>query len=688
MLLTLAVISGVTAYCLRSNKTVRLILDELSDDGSSSRELQIRKIQGEAFSTSRAEEHALTNVKISTVAAGFAAGAVAFPILQIPAIGAVLYLAKDIFIDAYRAVIIERTTRINVVHSIVILGVLGSGFVLSASLAVWLVMATRWVIARTEDHSQDKLINLLGSAPEEVYIRAEDNLEIKIPFDDLKVGDVLAVSAGELIPIDGLVVDGQAMVDQQRLTGESQPVEKYCGERVFSSTLVVSGKAYVKVEREGTDTVAAKICAALETTSDYRDSIRRDSQKFVDGLTLPMLAAGAVSLPVTGLNTTLGIMWNVPGLRMEIMGPLAMFNFLRIASADGILFKDGRSLQTLSRINTVVFDKTGTLTLEELRVSRVHAGGLLNDNEILGYAAAVEYRQEHPIAKAILNEADQRKLCVPEGDESQIEMGLGLSRNVAGKLAGVGSAKYLAAQNVRIPDTLAEIEQNAHADGHSFVYVTLDGAVMGAIELESVPRPEAEQAIELLKAKGLSVTIISGDHEGPTRQLAESLGIENYHAQTMPEDKATLIRSLQKDGRAVCFVGDGINDSIALKQADLSISLAGATTVALDTAQIVLMDGDLKKLNRVFELGHEYEKNQHSNFLISTVPSSAVVACAFLFHWSFVTSMIAGQAGLIAGLYNVMRPLAVLDRNTEATDKVDSKSASQTPLDTTSALPK
>jgi Cu2+-exporting ATPase len=212
-------------------------------------------------------------------------------------------------------------------------------------------------------------------------------------------------------------------------------------------------------------------------------------------------------------------------------------------------------------------------------------------------------------------------------------------------------------EGVVVPSAVSDLRTTAHDKGHSLVLISIDGEVAGAIELAPTIRPEARQIIDSLHARGLSLYIISGDQEQPTRHLAEALGIEHYFANTLPEHKAALIQQLQNEGKRVCFVGDGINDAIALKQADLSISLRGASTIATDTAQIVLMDATLGELTGLFDLADAYDANMRANHVASMVPGMVVIGGVFLLHFGVITSIMFYNVGLIAGVANAMSPI-------------------------------
>ena len=310
----------------------------------------------------------------------------------------------------------------------------------------------------------------------------------------------------------------------------------------------------------------------------------------------------------------------------------------------------------MGKVDIVVFDKTGTLTQEMPHVGRLFTCQGIDEPQLLTYAAAAEHRQTHPIARAILQEAETRGLSVPAVSEAAYEIGYGIKVTLDEKLIRVGSHRFMAMEAITIPEEIESIQQTAHEEGHSLVYVAINEQLAGAIELVPTVRPEAKRIVDYLRQAGLEMAIISGDHERPTRALATYLDIDRYFAETLPENKADLISQLQKEGKTVCFVGDGINDSIALKKANVSISLGGASTIATDTAQIILMDQTLNELETLFELSQEFEHNMHINLMTTVVPGLIIIGGAFAELIGYGSSIGISTVGSVVSVTNVMWP--------------------------------
>ena len=618
---------------------------------------------GEALSSAdksrmnEVEKEVNQHLAISLSSLGLTIAGMYYPPLSVLSLPGLVYVYIPSFKDAYDSIFKERRLRMAIVDMLFISGILAVRLYFPAALMATALSLGKKLLLKAEDHAQKRLFNVFSEMPRSIWILKEQT-EIEIPFEALKMSDLVVVQAGERVPVDGTITAGHAQLDQRILTGESQPAEKGPGDQVFALTIVLSGRIYIKVEKTGEDTVAAQIGGILNSTADFRHSMQWQWMEFVDKTALPTLAAGVLTLPIVGPTGALTIMFSFAfGYVMRIVAPITLLTSLNLASQNSILIKDGRSLELLNQVDTIVFDKTGTLTQEQPTVSEIYALHGYSKNELLTYAAAAEYKQTHPIAKAILQKASQRGLILPEIEEAQYDIGYGLKVNIGQKLIRVGSTRFMELSGIAIPTKIREIQERSHEEGHSLVCVAINEQVSGAIELKPTIRPEAERIIKGLRERGMSMYIISGDHQKPTQKLAEELGIEHYFAETLPENKATLIEQLQAEGKCVCFVGDGINDSIALKKANVSISLRGASSIATDTAQIILMDESLNQLVQLFDIGKQFKINMKNSFWGAFLLNMAAVGGVFFLHSGLVTSMLLYYTGMAISVANSMLPL-------------------------------
>ena len=582
-------------------------------------------------------------------------GRLLFPPLLLLSLGFGLYTSRYYLNRAYHDLFYEKRITAYVVGTLNSLGALLGGYFVIAGTFTFLFSLGEKLILITQDRSFKSLINVFEK-PKSVVILV-DGIETEVPYERLRPGDQLLIHAGQTVPIDGTIVEGMATIDQRPLTGEAQPAEKAERDPVFASTTLLTGKIRIQVEKSGEQSVAAQLSHILNNTANYELSVKYKSQELSDKAVLPTLLLGALVGPLAGYESMIAVWGTSIGFNIRVTGPIAMLNFLNIASKHGILIKDGRSLELLHKVDVVGFDKTGTLTQEQPHVAHIHLCDTTTADELLTYAAAAEYHQTHPIARAILSEANALGLSLPPIDEARYEVGYGIKVQIAGNLVRVGSDRYMQLEGIAIPVEIVSIQNVAQAQGHSLVMVAIGEKLVGAIELQPTIRPEATEVIAQLHRLGMELVIISGDQEEPTRKLAQQLGIDRYFADTLPEKKAALVDQLQAEGRTVCFVGDGINDAIALKKAHLSVSLRGATTAATDTAQIVFMEGSLRQLPFLFELGSKFDSNIKKGFVSAVSPGVSVIVGAFLFHWGLSAQLGIWILSFASNLAIAMYPL-------------------------------
>ncbi|MEZ4713381.1 MAG: heavy metal translocating P-type ATPase [Caldilineaceae bacterium] len=611
----------------------------------------------EATEEDAAEASRRQDLIVASAGLGFALLApLVAPLLYLPSIACSLFAFRPLYQEAYRVYREERKLDYRGVWAITIPLALVSGYVTAASFGGILGLLNFYLAAKTESRSKRHIADLFGGQIRTVWLLV-DGVEVETPFAQVQVGDTVVVHAGQMIPVDGTITDGMATIDQHMLTGEAQPVEKEAGAPVLASTVLLSGRIHIRVDKAGDATVAAQITDMLSQTTDFKRTLESRTDRFMNQLTLPILGLSALALPLAGMGGAVAVLWYYPGSRMIFFGPMSMLSYLQVAAQRGILIKDGRALESLQQIDTVVFDKTGTLTLEQPTVSRIRCYNGVAEPEILRYAAAAEAKQSHPIARAILQTAQEHGLDLPLLEDAQYKVGYGLKTQIEGRTTRVGSVRFMTLEGMAVPPEVVTQQAESHAQGHSLVLVALDGEVVGAVELQPTIRPEARQIISDLHKRNIETVIISGDNDAPTRRLATELGIDRYFAEVLPEDKANLVTELQEEGHKVCFVGDGINDSIALKTADVAVSLRGATTIATDMAEIIFMNGTLKQLPELFTLADEFAANMRTNMLASVLPGALGIAGTLLFGWGMGICVLLSQGSTPVGVYNAIKPM-------------------------------
>ncbi len=567
------------------------------------------------------------------------------------------YTTLPSFTGAWKVLTEERRLGVDVLDSIVVISCLATGQVLPGSILAWCLCFGRHLVRHTEDNSKKALLGAFGKQPRFVWLLQGDQ-EIEISIDKLQKGDIVIVRTGEVVPIDGVVVEGLAMIDQHALTGELSPAERGVGDNVFASTVVVGGKMRVAVEKSGGETASSRIAQILNNTAGYKLASQHKGEQLADKAVIPTLAAGALALGTIGPNGATAVLNSDMGTGIRMAAPLAMLSTLALAAQRGVLVKDGRALDLLCQVDTVLFDKTGTLTRERPEVGRMIGANGFTPRQILRFAAAAERRFHHPIALALLQKAQDEGLDLPPTDTTQYKVGYGISVGVEGKLIRVGSRRFLEMEGVALTPEVEAALDEANREGHTMVMVAVDDALGGALELRASVRPEAAQIIRGLRERGVKhIAIISGDQEAPTRSLAEQLGMDRYFAQVLPADKADYVEKLQKEGRKVCFIGDGVNDAIALKKANVSISLRGATSIATDTAHVVFMEPGLGKLCELLDIARDLERNVQTSWILILVPNVLCIVGAFTLGFGVGMSVLTNNVAALGALANGVRPM-------------------------------
>jgi len=598
------------------------------------------------------------HLPLCTISVPFAAVAqFAAPALLPVAAGLFLYTSIPTFKGARDVLLKEKRLGVDVLDAVVVVGCTGTMAIFPGAILSWCLGFGRTLVKRSQDNSKKLLLNAFGKQPRFVWLY-RDGVEVQVSLDRLEAGDTIVVNTGEVVPVDGIIAEGLAMIDQHALTGESSPAEKGVGDRVFASTLMVAGKIFISVEKAGSETASAKISQILNDTAGYKLTSQHKGEILADKAVIPTLTLGALGMATLGPGAAVAVLNSDFGTGIRMAAPLAMLSSLALTASKGILVKDGRALELMNEVDTVLFDKTGTLTRERPEVGRIVAAAGHAPEEILLYAAAAERKFHHPIALAILHRAEELNLELPATDDTQYKVGYGITVHIGGRIIRVGSKRFMELEGLPLDQEVKDALEEAHREGHTVVMVGVDGEVGGAIELHAAVRPEVREIVKGLRDRGIKhIAIISGDHEAPTRRLAEDLGMDRYFAQVLPADKADYVAKLQQEGKKVCFVGDGINDSIALKKANVSISLRGASTIATDTAHIVFLEQGLSKLCDLRDIARDLDRNVKRSWKMILTPNIACIAGVFTMGFGIMTSVVLNNVSAIGALANGMMPL-------------------------------
>ncbi|MBX9688046.1 MAG: heavy metal translocating P-type ATPase [Candidatus Obscuribacterales bacterium] len=527
----------------------------------------------------------------------------------------------------------------------------------AASFMTALIGLGEYIRELTAQRCRKMLDDLLGLAGCSAWL-VKGNKRVCIPADQVRVGDVVVVYPGELIPVDGFVKRGLASVNQASLTGESVPVEVTDGQQVLAGTYLEQGKIYIQCEANIKDSRASKVIEMVRSAPVYETKTQNYAAQLADTLVLPILCtAGICGLLTRNLTRVMSVLIFDFSTGIRISAPTAILSSMQRAGRHGILIKSGGAVERLAQVNAIVLDKTGTLTLGEPQVTEVYTLASHSKEEVLAFAAAVEDRLHHPAARAIMQYARKHVRKIPDRDNSTHKTGMGVGASVGGQAVLCGSRRFMHDEKI---DTAiaAGLEHELHQRGESLAYLAINGELAGLISYADKLRPEVPQVIKQLRKQGIKkIYMATGDHEHAARSIARIAGIDDVFSNSFPEQKADLVKTLKAQGFTVAVVGDGINDSPALAHADLGISLHSATDVARESSDILLTDNDLNRLPEAIDISRKAMGLVKENLTFVAVPNGVGIVLAATGAIGPAMSTLLNNGSAILAAMNSLRPL-------------------------------
>jgi len=490
----------------------------------------------------------------------------------------------------------------------------------SAGMILTLITLGKTLEARAKGKTSDAITKLMNLAPKVATVE-RDGQELQIPAENVLLGDILIVKAGDSIPVDGVVVEGNSSVDESALTGESIPVEKHIGDKVMGATINKSGFIKMQATKVGDDTILAQIIRLVDEATSSKAPIAKLADK-VSGVFVPIvIAIAAVSTIVWllagyGLEFALSIGISVLVIScpcaLGLATPTAIMVGTGKGAVNGILIKSAEALETAHSIDTVVLDKTGTITQGTPVVTDILLGGEISREKLLQVAASLERLSEHPLADAIVAEAEKIGYAsLSVSDFNQIP-GHGITGLIQGELVIAGNRRLMEAYGIPGGSLMVQGEELA-SDGKTPLFFAKDGKLMGVIAVADVVKPTSAQAISQLSGMGIEVVMLTGDNLRTAEAIRRQVGVDRVVAEVFPQDKEQEIRRLQSEGKKVAMVGDGINDAPALARADVGIAIGAGTDIAMESADIVLMKSDLLDVVTAIQLSKATIRNIKQN---------------------------------------------------------------------------
>ncbi len=490
--------------------------------------------------------------------------------------------------------------------------------------------------ARSQTNAAIKL--LLGLAPSNARIVRDNGSEEDIPLEQVQPGNVLRVRPGEKIPVDGVVTDGNSSVDESMVTGEPIPVEKSAGEKLIGATVNGTGSLLMRAEKVGTDTLLAQIVRMVSEAQRSRAPIQRLADS-VAGYFVPAVVISAViTLLVWGfwgpeprlahaiVNAVAVLIIACP-CALGLATPMSIMVGTGKGATMGVLIKNAEALELMEKVDTIVIDKTGTLTEGKPKLVAVHATGEFTDDEVLQLAASLERASEHPLAEAIVRGAEDRGMSLSQTDNFESVTGKGVTGKVNGRTVALGNIKLLEKLGID-PGELPQLAEAGRTEGQTVMLVMIDGKAAGLIGVADPIKASTPEAIADLHREGLTVVMLTGDSRTTAMAVAGKLNIDRVEAEVLPERKAEIVKQLQAEGRIVAMAGDGINDAPALAQAHVGIAMGTGTDVAMESAGVTLVKGDLRGIVRARRLSRKVMRNIRENLFFAFIYNSLGVPVA------------------------------------------------------------
>jgi Cu+-exporting ATPase len=508
----------------------------------------------------------------------------------------------------------------------------------TAAVVTVLILLGQVLELRARRQTTGAIRRLLGLAPKTGRVVRSDGQEQDVPLDRIRAGDVLRVRPGERLPVDGTVLSGRSSVDESMISGEPIPVEKEPGAKVVGATINGTGALLMRADRVGTETLLAQIARMVGEAQRSRAPVER-LVNVVSGYFVPAVVMVSVLTFVAwatwgqppklahALVNAVAVLIIACPCALGLATPLSIMVGTGRGAETGVLFRDAETLETLRKADTLIVDKTGTLTEGKPRLAEVVPTGDFAADELLRLAASLERGSEHPLADAIVKGAEGRRLRLVESREFQSVTGKGVSGSVEGRRVVLGNAALLRDRQIAGDAMRARMEELGR-EGHTVVLVAVDGRLAGLLSVKDPIRPSTPEAIRLLHQDGLRIIMLTGDSRASAEAVASPLGIDEVIADVLPGQKRDIVERLQTQGHVVVMAGDGINDAPALAQAQIGIAMGTGTDVAMESAGVTLVRGDLRGIARARRLSRATMANIRQNLFLAFVYNALSVPVA------------------------------------------------------------
>jgi len=548
--------------------------------------------------------------------------------------------------------------NVDTLVSIAAIAATSVGAYQEAATVIFIMLLGEFLEHLTVGKARRAIASLIQLSPKTAWVRREDQ-EVQVPIEEVKAKEVVIVKPGERIPVDGKIISGCGSINQSMLTGESIPVDKGMGDRVYCGTINEAGSCEIETTQVAEDTKLAQIKRLILEAQAEKSPTQRVMDRFARYFIPAILLIALATFLITGDPIrSITILIVACPCALVLGTPTAVVAAIGNAARQGILIKGGVFLEQMGRLKTLLMDETGTLTHGRPKVVEMKVFDGSDEKEVLYWAAIAEKRSEHPLARAITEKADEIGLTIPHPEVFENFRGKGVKAKRDSRTIIVGRAEWLAGEGIEIPDSVKELLKTKESEGMTSLLVSLDGRLLGTVSISDTLRERAKATIDKIRGEGVSeIWMLTGDSEQVANRIGNELGIR-YEARLLPEDKVRRVKEWKKKGQVVAMVGDGVNDAPALAAADIGIAMgAVGTDVAIETADIALMTDELEKIPTVIRLSRKALRVIKENLVFALVFNTAMVILSAQGWVTMILGAIVHQASSLLVILNSMRLL-------------------------------
>jgi len=550
--------------------------------------------------------------------------------------------------------ILNRKITVNVFVTVALIATVAIGEFRAAAVVVFIMAVAGALETYTLDKTRRSIRNLLDLTPKTATVRRNSE-EIIVPVDEVQVGDIVVVRPGGRVPVDGTVLVGHSSVNQAPITGESMPVEKFKGSEVFGGTLNETGRLEIRTTKVGKDTTLAQIVHLVEQAQGTKAPIQNLADRFTVWFLPTVLVLATMALLTSGdVKVAVSVLLVACPCAFAIATPTAVTASISNMARRAVLVKGGIFLELANKMDVLLVDKTGTFTLGKPKVVNVVAFDDISEEDVLRLAAVAEQYSEHPLARSIMDRAGECDIQIPDPDEFKIEIGMGVTARLDGKNILIGRDTFLQNKGVIIADDIQQRLSHQTERGRTAILVANDKKPVGLIAIADEIRHETPHAIASLKAMGIkNITMLTGDNYKVAKAVSEEIGVDDFQAELLPEQKLQYVENLQKQGCLVGMIGDGINDAPALALADVGIAMGAAgTDVAVETADVTLMNDDLSQVVHFMDMSRKVLLRIKLNIFFSIIYNIVGFILAGFGMLTPVLAVIFQEAGCITVVFS------------------------------------